>query len=282
MNTSQKIALAKYAYRVVKAIRLAVGKSTNLQVTRGGLRWQLCLDEGIDFSIYALGGFELATLRLYRHLIRPGDVVLDIGANVGSHTLPLAARVGPSGRVVAFEPTAFAVAKLRANMALNPDLARRITVVQAMLVATKGQEPAPTIFSSWPLEDAPDLHEQHKGRLMATSGAVAMPLDVWAERERPARLDFVKIDVDGHEPAVLEGARQTLARFQPTILLEMAPYLFADRPTEFEGMLCMLRDGGYQMTDVGSGRFLPLAAMALSETIPAGGSRNVLLRPTAT
>jgi hypothetical protein len=91
LSTIQKINLAKVAYYLVVVARRILGRSSqNIEVTRSGIRWYLDLKEGIDFSIYILGGFEPSTLRLYNKLVKSGDVVLDIGANIGSHTLPLA------------------------------------------------------------------------------------------------------------------------------------------------------------------------------------------------
>ena len=86
---------------------------------RGGLRWMLDLDEGIDFSIFLLGSFEPDAVRCFEKRIKPGDVVLDICANIGAHTLRLARLVGSSGRVLAFEPTIYAYAKLRSNLELK-------------------------------------------------------------------------------------------------------------------------------------------------------------------
>lgn len=87
-----------------------------MRVRRDGIHWDLDLSEGIDFAIFLLGGLELRTLRLYRRLVQPGDTVLDVGANIGAHALPLARLVGASGRVVAFEPTQFAFCKLQRNL----------------------------------------------------------------------------------------------------------------------------------------------------------------------
>jgi FkbM family methyltransferase len=278
MKTAQKIALARAAFLVVAGARKLFGKSTTVTARRGGILWLLDLEEGIDFSIYLLGGFEPKTLALYGKLVRPGDTVLDIGANVGSHTLPLAQLVSSTGQVIAFEPTAFAITKLRANLALNDALVPRVVTVQAMLVATGGDNLDAEIFSSWPLEKSPDLHDIHKGRLMSTNGAIAIPLDDWIKSNNLSRLDFIKIDVDGHEPAVFQGARETLARFRPTILLEMAPYLFKNQPEAFDEMLALLSGSGYSMEEVSTGRTLPLSSQVLNHAIPEGGSVNVLLR----
>jgi hypothetical protein len=66
LSTIQKINIAKAAYYVVATVRGLLGRSLqSVRVKRGGIQWLLDLKEGIDFSIYILGGFEPSTLRLY-------------------------------------------------------------------------------------------------------------------------------------------------------------------------------------------------------------------------
>lgn len=284
LNTAQKIALARMVYHIIMVGRRIImrgGSPPVVEVVRGGVRWRLDLGEGIDFSIYLLGGFELSTLRLYRKLVKSGDVVLDIGANIGAHTLPLARLVGESGRVIAFEPTAFAINKLHENIARNPDLIPRIVTHQAMLVADSSDNLEPAIFSSWPLVAADALHEKHKGRLMDTSGARAVTLDEVIDMAGIQRLNFIKLDVDGHEYAVLSGGKKTLKHYRPSILMELAPYLFSDKPSDFEGMLEIFRELDYTFNDAATGEPLPLDAGKLEHSIPDGASRNIIARPSS-
>lgn len=105
LTTRRKLQVARVLGFCVRATRRLFGMRNNeVIVTRDGLRWQLDLTEGIDLATY-LGVFERSTVNAYKRLIRPGDVVLDIGANIGVHTLPLANCAGPHGHVYAFEPT---------------------------------------------------------------------------------------------------------------------------------------------------------------------------------
>lgn len=278
ITTAGKIAAARLASRLIVGGRRLAGLGPELEARRGGVRWRLDLREGVDLSIYLLGGFEPATLRLYPALVPDGGVVLDVGANVGSHTLPLARLVGPRGRVHAVEPTAYAVAKLAANLRLNPDLAPRVSIHQALLGAAPGDAPAPFVYSSWPLEKAPDLHEKHLGRLMSTEGAAAATLDGLAGAADIVRLDLVKIDVDGAEPAIVAGAVETLRRLRPSLLLEMAPYLYRGREADLHGMFATLAGLGYRLVEAGSGRPLPADPVALSRAIPDGATVNVVAR----
>lgn len=128
LRTRQKIALATLAASAVRTARRMTGRGVTVTVLRDGFTWDLDLREGIDFAIYLLGRFEASTTRAYEGIVRPGDTVLDIGANIGAHTLPLARLVGPAGRVVAFEPTRYAHDKLLINLSLNAPLQERVTV----------------------------------------------------------------------------------------------------------------------------------------------------------
>jgi FkbM family methyltransferase len=269
--------LAKVAYYLVVVARRILGRSSqNIEVTRSGIRWYLDLKEGIDFSIYILGGFEPSTLRLYNKLVKSGDVVLDIGANIGSHTLPLAKLVGDNGCVYAFEPTDFAVNKLRNNLNLNPDLVKRVSICQAMLVSNENTLVEKELFSSWPLVGSDNLHEKHKGQLMATVGASAVTLDNFIKENNITQIDFIKLDVDGFEYSVLSGGEKILEIFKPTILMELAPYLFKDQKDEFIKMIELYKKLGYFFYDANNRNTLPVDAEKLFDLIPDGVSRNII------
>ncbi|HEY5813476.1 MAG TPA: FkbM family methyltransferase, partial [Terrimicrobiaceae bacterium] len=259
MNTRQKIAVAALLSRAVRRIRTVVGKENVGVFRRGGILWELDLKEGIDFAIFLQGGFEPETLRYFRRVVRPGFVVLDIGGNIGSHALPLAQMVGPTGRVYTFEPTDYAFGKQRRNLCLNPELSKRVRAVQAMLVGGPTHEKPRTIPSSWPLdgETGKDVHPIHLGRFNTLEGAQVFSLDDWVAEERPAAVDFIKIDVDGYEIDVVEGARETLSRYKPLMMMEFAPYIFSERGRSFKELLDALSALGYNARTV-TGKVLAL------------------------
>jgi FkbM family methyltransferase len=278
LSTSQKVSIARVLSRVALSVRQLCGAPSTTIVRRGGALWSLDLKEGIDLSIYLLGGFEPRTLRRYQELIADGFVVLDVGANIGAHTLPLAQLVGPSGRVIAFEPTEYAFDKLLKNVSLNPGLSGRISANQTLLGRSTNDELPGAIYSSWPLENASDLHSDHQGRLKSTSGADVQTVDRYVERCGLDRLDFIKLDVDGHEYEVLQGARATLERFRPGIVLELAPYVYSEKPAEFDGLLELLWDRGYLLTDLSTGASLPRDPEKVRRLIPPLGGMNSLAR----
>lgn len=280
LKTSHKMALARVASSCILFTRKIGGLSNYPIVKRRGIWWSLDLSEGIDFSIYLLGGFEPNTLKLYSNILKLGDTVLDIGANIGSHTLPIARIVGENGRVIAFEPTRYAIGKLSANIGLNKELSDRISVNQIMLVSNEGETLESEIYSSWPLfEPGKNVHHEHLGKLMNTDGAVAMTLDQAVKQLQIEKIDFIKIDVDGHEYSVLNGGKETLLSQRPPILMELAPYLFDPEFREFEKIVELFSKLDYSLLDTDTGKSLPLDADHLRAIIPAGGSRNVFLNP---
>ena len=260
--------------RPVMHVLRMFGKGPVVDVSRHALKWRLDIQEGIDFSIFLLGSFERSTLRAYSRIVKSGDTILDIGANIGAHTLHLGKMAGPAGQVFAFEPTDFAYNKLLENISLNPGIADRIHPVQAMLAEEDSGE-LPEIYSSWPLEKATDLHAQHLGRLKTTNGARRMTLDSFLISRGVEKVNLIKMDIDGYETTALRGAGETLAKHRPPIVMELAPYVLDETGTSIEELVDILAGAGYGFRDLTSGKPLPSDPKQLRALIPNGSSRNV-------
>jgi FkbM family methyltransferase len=278
IRTRHKIALARQGYRLIHLGRKIFGQTDHAVVKRSGLMWDLDLSQVIDFCIYLFGGFEVRTANLYKNYIKPGDIVLDIGANIGSHTLPMAQLARSRGRVIALEPTAYAFQKLQKNIALNPQTASCVTAKQVMLVAAADKTVMPEIYSSWPLEPQGSIHEVHGGELKSTAGAEAQTLDEIVASLNLAKVNFIKIDVDGHEFRVLSGAMNTLKKFHPVMIMELEPHLYVTNPAEFDGIFTLLAGLGASMSDVLTGQIMPMNGHEIRKIIPDGSSRNVLIK----
>lgn len=279
LSTSRKIALATAAHRCLRLLRGWFGMPMKGVFRRSGLAWDLDLAEGIDFSIFLLGSFEPSLVRFYRRAIPAGSTVLDLGANVGAHTLPLARAVGSRGRVVAVEPTAYAMAKLRRNLALNPELAPRVVARQVFLVEREDAHAAKAVASSWKVDGSPADDPTLGGTLMSTEGAGATTLDALMQDLSLPRVDWIKLDVDGHELEVLLGGRHTLERHRPRILMELAPYCYSASPGGFDRLVGLLHELGYGFHRPGAESPLPQDRRKLLACIPHLGSINVLAAP---
>lgn len=279
LSTAAKVRIARMLYHCVRLVRSPLGALDQVRVKRRGINWELDLREGIDLTIYTLGAFELDTLRALESRVRPGDTVLDIGANVGAHTLHLARLVGTGGRVVAFEPTDFAIEKLRTNLKANPGLEDRVSVHQAFLMADSSVAVAPSIAASWPVDGTPADDEVTASRSMSASGAQTISLDSWMAAAGDPGVQLIKMDVDGHELEVLAGARRLLEKQSPVIVMELAPFVFHPE-SKFDAMVELLTGLGYRFRPLGSARQLPTEPRELKRRIPSGGSVNVVAART--
>jgi FkbM family methyltransferase len=273
LRTRTKLALARVVQSAIVAGLQMARREHLTECRRGGLNWKLDLREAIDFSIFLLGSFEPQVVAMYRRTIPKGSTIIDIGANIGAHTLPLALCVGKRGRVVSVEPTKYAFERLREQVSANPDLPH-VTLVQAMLMASSEATLAHEIPASWPLKTPEGAHAQHAGVGKSTSGAKVMTLDALvAELDLPS-VDFIKLDVDGFEVEVLRGGRQVLAKFRPTIFFEYAPYLLAEKGYDSAEMMDLLGQRGYRIADL-NGRAFGAGGTGVPE-VPVGASVNLI------
>jgi FkbM family methyltransferase len=274
LSTAAKIQVARALYTALRLVRGLVGGKDEVLAFRRGIRWRLDLREGIDLTIYLAGAFEWTTLRKLERLVRPGMNVVDVGANVGAHALHLARLVGPSGSVTAFEPTSFAVRKLRDNLSLNPGLSARVEVRHCLLVAESGGAVHQAIASSWPVDGRRPDDPALGSISMSTEGAVAATLDEALAASGDRSIHLIKMDVDGHELEVLRGARRVFQRDRPALVMELAPYVF-EAQEQFDAVLELLWDLDYDFTPIGGSHALPRSVAAVRHRIPRNGSLNV-------
>ena len=168
-------------------------------------------DAGIVGELERSGGLyqrEMTALLLRR--LAPDSVVVDGGAHIGVLTV-LLAELCRLGHVHAFEPAPQNAAYLRANLAANG--ARNVTVESAALFDMDG-------------ELALSFDDAYPGGTHVGDGSCqvrSVRLDTWAAERRLDRLDLVKLDVEGVELAVLDGAEETIRRFRPVTIVECNP-----------------------------------------------------------
>jgi FkbM family methyltransferase len=278
-STAAKIGLARWLGRGVRYARLMAGRRTpEVECRRKGVRWSLDLREGVQLALY-LGLYERTTARRLAEFVRPGMTVVDVGANVGAHTLPLALAVGGGGRVVAVEPTGAAFERLCRNRDLNPDLAARIVAVHAAVGAPDGSL-QPSYYSAWPLEDGGSRHPVHRGAEQSTANARFATLDGLVETLAIDRVSLIKIDVDGNELDVLEGARGVVRRDHPTVIFELCPYLLTDAGRSAHELVTYFTSQGYELFDERSLRPIGTDAARVVASVPPSGGRNVVARFT--
>jgi FkbM family methyltransferase len=165
------------------------------------------------------GEYDPATAGVMRRFVKAGDCVIDVGANVGAHTLLLAKLVGPRGKVYAFEPGPPLFERLTHNLRLNPVLEGVVIAVRLGLSDASG-------VLHWN-EEAQNRGNAHLRAAEGIRVEVVRLDDYWTAASR-ARASFIKIDVEGMEYQVLQGARALLMRDRPVVYFETMPGARAD------------------------------------------------------
>lgn len=272
--TRIKIGIARVLYKGLPPVY----RRGRHRITRGGVRYEVDLSEGIDLSLFLFGGFQRHVTQSRFVSIPEDGVVFDVGANTGVMALQFA-RLVPRGHVYAFEPTHYAFARLRTNLSLNPALAARITATQTFVSALPGDGPASRVFASWKVDGTrgDDRHPVHLGTPVSAAGVGATTVDGFVADHGLSRLDFVKIDTDGHELEVLKGAAATLRRFRPAVVFEIGIYVMQERGIDFSAYEEYFRSLAYRLLDSKTGREITHANH--QRIIPARGTIDALALP---
>ncbi len=195
---------------------LVSGHGRNLYQTQYGDRFWLNETSCVDKSIIDTGIWESKSTDIVKKLVKKGDVVLDVGANIGYYTVIISKIVGNEGKVIAFEPTKYFGDVLEKNIYEN--------------------EVKNCIVQKYALSDEDSITEIIIGENSATINWISdcentkrgsesietKRLDDIISDLNLHKIDFIKIDVDGHEPAFFRGAIESIHKFKPTILMEIA------------------------------------------------------------
>jgi FkbM family methyltransferase len=200
-------------------------------------------------SLYMKRDSYEPSLRIFTSFIRPGDVVLDIGANYGVYALLTASAARPNGMVHCFEPGTASLAQLKRNLALNPDLP--IAVHEVALSDTTGDARlyhvggSPTTFSLG--------HESRAG----DESVKKTTLDAWAESVRVPKVSAIKMDVEGHEPYVIRGGSRLVATHKPMIMFEISPAALRRNGSTEDELWTLMTGLGYIIYGLQNGRLTP-------------------------
>lgn len=178
---------------------------TKLPILSGPLQGTAWIPHSSRLQCF-LGSYEPAVTERIETELSPGDIFFDVGAHVGYHTLTGSRRCGTEGAVISFEPFARNIRYLQAHVEAN-DL-QNVTIRDVALSAQAGESLTFGAEDPWTARVDPEGSEQ-----VATS-----TIDEEVRRLRPPSL--IKIDVEGEEEAVLEGAHDCLEVHGPALIIE--------------------------------------------------------------
>ena len=211
-------------------LHIAMGFNTLSQCRHGWMLYHTA-DQFIGRSLHKYGEFSEGEVALFGQILRPGDVVVEAGANFGTHTVAMAQMVGESGRVLAFEPQRLVFQAMVANVALNA--LTNVATCHAALGAAPGNIKVPVLNPAKGHNfGGCSVNGHDNGETLAVLTIDSLTL---------SRCRLLKIDVEGMECEVLEGARDTIARCRPVLYVEN------DRKAHSEQLIRLIQSFNYRL-----------------------------------
>jgi FkbM family methyltransferase len=188
-------------------------------------------DQYVGASLLKYGEFCPGESELFQQLLKPGMTVVEVGANIGAHTVALSRLVGPAGCVHAFEPQRLVFQTLCANLALNA--CANVFAYQVAIGAAPGEILVPVL--------APDRPNNFGGlSLLGATQGEKVPLRTLDELGLTA-CHVLKLDLEGMETEALQGGAQLVRRLRPALYVEN------DRPERAAELIGLLLSWKYRL-----------------------------------
>ncbi|MBP6948859.1 MAG: FkbM family methyltransferase [Candidatus Pacebacteria bacterium] len=236
--------------RIVEYVdTLRLKKFTNITcktLTHGTRKFSLFIspENGfIDNYIFLYGVYESFILDIINTHLHKGMTFVDIGANIGQHSMYAASIVGNKGSVYAFEPIPRIYKQLLSSSKEN----NFQHILHAKNIALGEKESKETLYISQKNIGGSSLVNQEE----TNENITVIIKNGDTELKQLAHIDMIKIDVEGYEYEVLTGIEQTLQKHHPKILIEFSGY-FYDTHTKDHGakIISLLKQIGYSLYDI--------------------------------
>gem|GEM_PF-695136 len=246
-----------------------------------GYRMTVDLRNWSERHTYFLARFyDLPTQLLLRWVLRSGDTLVDVGANIGMITLLAARLVGSNGRVFAFEPNQTAVTRLREVIAENQ--LENVTIHSVGLSDEVGDRTL-TVFDRHsgsgtlaPISWEHDGHVTDRQVVPVARGDDLLP----SRLEHPV---VIKVDVEGYECRVIRGLERTIRCFRPMVLTEALPGFLARAGSSLEELYSLMTQFGYcgYSLQTRRRRFRHVLDLRPRPEVSAGADNIVWVHPNA-
>ncbi len=225
-----------FAYRLMKKILKIVYP---IKKQRSSLRTVIDYDRGLmnvdtrslaEYKVMFFNQYEPAITSLIKHIVKPGDLCIDIGANVGGITLVMSFTTGRKGKVIAIEPHPSMVERLKANIELN-----RLDNVSIMPVALSDTTGSAVLYAA-----EEDYFHQGRSGLKPSKGITR---EITVEKITGKMLQdkignqlckFIKIDVEGHDFIVLKELEYIIKKHRPHLIFEYNLNRWTDFHCDFQ------------------------------------------------
>jgi FkbM family methyltransferase len=209
------------------------------KVRRVGLSWNLRPSDEVDRDLFWFGNKEAGDWRLCRSLLSPGDTILDVGCNFGYYALTFARALRRQCLIHAFEPNPPTYRRLCEHIQMN-----RMRCIRAHGVGLGLEDAVFDMHSS--SENSGAAYLVAPGSASVAGHISVTSLDKFALAHGIRRIDFIKVDIEGHECFFLDGAKETLGRIGPPMMMEIHPEALARNGHVPGDLFGRLRELGYR------------------------------------
>ncbi len=170
----------------------------------------------IEWLLFINGSYEPHLQKVFQKYLKQGDIVLDVGANIGVHTLFLSRLVGQEGRIISLEPYPPVLEKLKQNLVMNH--ADNVTMLP--LAASDKQDVLTLVNTEADNQGMASLWHDSQQKIIDQYKVDVTTLDAIAKDQNLDSIALIKMDIQGNEAKALLGSQQILRDFQPILIFE--------------------------------------------------------------
>ena len=236
----------KYFLKLAKW--LGIADKTYKKKLPEGFYMLLTPSEHIQQQLFWYGHYEKTLGDLVKKILKPGDVFLDIGANIGYFSM-LAANKEPTSKIFSFEPVRKLFQKLEENILVN-----NMSNITAVNIAIGDTDEEKELFIS--AADNLGMSSFQPPENYSGKKEIVKVVSIyrWFKTAGLSRIDLVKLDIEGSELAALKGMQEVLQNFKPVVIAEINPEtlrLFNLKPADICEFLSKLDFSGYLISERG-------------------------------
>jgi FkbM family methyltransferase len=211
------------------------------RLNEGQVMWLKNDTSCIDNCLLKTGTWEPQAVTILKKYLKPGSVFIDVGANIGFFSIIAARIIGEKGMVYAFEPTDYFYSVLQRNLNENK-IDNCFTFKFGLSDSEKSEK---IIF----LDSSATMHVQADQVAESDEKIELKTFDSFVIEKKLSRIDFIKVDIDGHEPYFLNGALNSIEKFNPLILLEINHLSYRAAGVDVIDFYSKLKSMGFYMYD---------------------------------
>ena len=217
--------------------------------------------EHIQQQLFWYGYYEKELGELLKKIVRPGDVFLDLGANIGYFSL-LVANNSPAIKIISFEPVADLFQKMNDNISLNN--IKNISTINAAVGEINEEK---ELYIAAPDNLGMSSFKQPQNYAGKKEKVKLVAIDDWFKTSGLSKIDIVKLDIEGSEFAALNGMKEVIQKQKPVLIAEVNPetlLMFKLKPSDIYDYLKQLNFVGFLILE--NGRLEHLGQVEISQT----------------